>query len=332
MKKTLTIAIPAYNMEKYLSRCLDSVFSSAHLTDLEVIVINDGSKDNTLCIAQQYALRFPESLNVIDKSNGGWGSAINIAMKKATGKYFKILDSDDWFCTQALNDFILLLKSIDSDLVASSYSKEYDDQTSKNFIYSDHISNKKISFVEFLKSNNYTRKTPMATITYRTDILQKEQITIADRFYADIEYHLIPLIYIKSIFFTQINLYKYYIGRDGQSTSIAGYNSHINDYIEVSKRLTSFYNKNRSSMKEEIRIMYLKDNANVLRFVYYLLLSPTFSGNKKESLSQLKELDIFIKEQSKQLYNLCGKFCIRKIIPYIYIWRKTSLNVFKLKF
>ena len=102
MCKILTIAIPAYNMEKYVGRCLDSVLHTAMTNTIEVLLINDGSKDSTLRIAQEYATKWPETLRVINKPNGGWGSAINCAISEAAGKYFKILDADDWFDTQAL--------------------------------------------------------------------------------------------------------------------------------------------------------------------------------------------------------------------------------------
>ena len=92
MNKLLTIAVPAYNMELYLKRCLDSILLPKLQNSLEVILINDGSKDNTLSIARHYEKQYPEMLQVIDKTNGGWGSAINCAIQEAIGKYFKILE------------------------------------------------------------------------------------------------------------------------------------------------------------------------------------------------------------------------------------------------
>ena len=101
MNKLFTIAVPAYNMELYLKRCLDSILLPKLQNSLEVILINDGSKDNTLSIARHYEKQYPEMLKVIDKTNGGWGSAINCEIQEATGKYFKILDADDWFDSKA---------------------------------------------------------------------------------------------------------------------------------------------------------------------------------------------------------------------------------------
>ena len=108
--KLLTIAVPAYNMEKYLSRCLNSILLDGQQDYLEVILINDGSKDNTLAIAREYEKKYPDILTVVDKPNGGWGTAINKAIGLASGRYFKILDSDDWFDSKALVEFIELLK------------------------------------------------------------------------------------------------------------------------------------------------------------------------------------------------------------------------------
>ena len=98
----LSIVIPAYNIETFLPKCLDSLVYAKNIGDCEIIVVNDGSKDNTLKIAKEYEKNFPSVVRVFDKENGGHGSAVNLGMKVAKGKYFKILDSDDWFVTSNL--------------------------------------------------------------------------------------------------------------------------------------------------------------------------------------------------------------------------------------
>ena len=298
---------------------------------LEVILINDGSKDNTLSIARHYEKQYPEMLQVIDKTNGGWGSAINCAIQEAIGKYFKILDADDWFDSKALVDFVSLLENIDVDLVATSFSYEYDSQESKNDIYDIQLCDRPMLFREYLRIRNCDAHLPMATVTFRTQILKANQIHVCDRYYADIDYILTPLLFIKTIYCSQINLYKYYIGREGQSTSIAGYNSHIDDFLTLCKKIISFYGENFERMQKDIRQVYLNNILGIVRFSYYLLMSPTYSGSKVESLFKLKELDETIKEKSAELYKLSNRIKIRKVIPYIYVWRKTGINLLKLR-
>ena len=113
MNKIITIAVPTYNMEEYLERCLESLLIEDYslLMNIEVLVINDGSKDCSLKIAHTYETRFPEVFRVIDKANGNWGSCINRAAKEAQGDYFLILDADDWLNTRALENFLKELKT-----------------------------------------------------------------------------------------------------------------------------------------------------------------------------------------------------------------------------
>lgn len=100
IEKLLTIIIPTYNMQEYLHRCLDSLLVRADLMDrLEVLVVNDGSKDNSSAIAHEYEAKYSQTIRVIDKENGNYGSCVNRGLVEAQGKYIKVLDADDWLCT-----------------------------------------------------------------------------------------------------------------------------------------------------------------------------------------------------------------------------------------
>ena len=99
--KVLSLCIPSYNMEAYLGRCVDSLLAEEVIDKLEIIIVNDGSKDRTLEIANAYRDRYPQSVVVVDKPNGHYGSTVNAALKVATGRYFRLLDADDWFLISA---------------------------------------------------------------------------------------------------------------------------------------------------------------------------------------------------------------------------------------
>ena len=118
--KLLSIVIPTYNTEQYLRRCLDSVLTSEVLPELEVLVVNDGSKDRSPEIAREYEARYPDTVTLIDKENGGHGSTINEGLRAATGKYFRVLDSDDWFDTCNFVKFFAALHDCDEDVVITS--------------------------------------------------------------------------------------------------------------------------------------------------------------------------------------------------------------------
>jgi glycosyltransferase involved in cell wall biosynthesis len=123
--KTISIIVAAYNMEDYLGRCLDSVVDHKWDDSVEVIVVNDGSKDRTLQIARQYQSEYPQIVTVIDKENGHHGSCTNAALPVAKGKYVKVLDADDWFDTDAFAYLIDKLQTLDSDLVITNYTNHY---------------------------------------------------------------------------------------------------------------------------------------------------------------------------------------------------------------
>ncbi len=102
MEKTLSISIAAYNVEEFLKNTLDSLVAPEIMDDIEVLIIDDGSKDNTAAIGKEFVDKYPNSFKVISKPNGGYGSTINAAIDAATGQYFKTLDGDDWYDTENL--------------------------------------------------------------------------------------------------------------------------------------------------------------------------------------------------------------------------------------
>ena len=126
MEKILTIVIPTYNMQDYLRRCLDSlIVPEEQMKQLEVLVINDGSKDNSSAIAHEYQDKYPDTFRVIDKENGNYGSCVNRGLKEATGKYIKILDVDNRYANEEFVDFLKILSEIDVDLVVNDYVRIY---------------------------------------------------------------------------------------------------------------------------------------------------------------------------------------------------------------
>ena len=135
MQKLLTIVIPTYNMQNYLHRCLDSLLlPDKQMEQLEVLVINDGSKDKSSTIAHEYEAKYPNTFRVIDKENGNYGSCVNRGLKEATGKYIKVLDADDWFDTMNFEKYISFLAKTDADLVLSDFDYVYNHLTARRFI------------------------------------------------------------------------------------------------------------------------------------------------------------------------------------------------------
>ena len=205
MEKILTISIAAYNAELDIKRCLDSFISTNVLEELELIVVNDGSKDNTLNVAKQYEKKYPGIIKVIDKKNGGHGSTINASIKEATGKYYKI---------------VFWLRNNDADLVLTPYKCVNADKIEDFeliYPYDAMMEIKKITNIE-KKSNIIVY---MHSTTFKKEVIKRMGPIIDENcFYVDLEYTIFPLYYIKNFVCLDYIVYQYLLGTDEQSMNI----------------------------------------------------------------------------------------------------------------
>ena len=328
MNKLLTIVIPCYNTEQYLAECLDSVLLPEYNDVLEVFAINDGSRDGTLALAREYEEKYPEILRVIDKPNGGWGTVINIAITEARGRYFKILDSDDWFDKDAFVEFFSLLKNVDVDLFISNYTEIYNDKIVEGKKYGEKVCHRMMNLEEYLEKTNKPELFPMTNITIKTDVLRLGNVVLPARYYGDICFFIYTMSLSQSIYITNLNVYQYRKTVAGQSTSIAGYIRNHKDYIEVVSRLVNFYSQ--SSLTQNKRQIIKSNLLRNIGFAYKLLMSKEYCGSIKESPILLNDYNRFLKQTSKELYWESFKIT-NKNIPYVLIWRLFNINLFKLR-
>lgn len=328
MSKLLTIVIPCYNVEQYLHECLDSILSPEYNDMLEVLAINDGSKDNTLSILNGYSNKYPEMLRVIDKPNGGWGSVINLAIKEAQGYYFKILDSDDWFEKEAFAKFMETLKDCEADIFISNFTEQYSDRTVEGKHYDEGFCNRLLSLEEFIEKNKGFSLFPMTNITVKADILKKGNVVLPDRYYSDISFFVYVHALSKMLYITNLNVYQYRKAVEGQSTSIEGYKRNYKDYIKMTESLVDFYSSALLSKltRKHIKSLILRN----IKFSYKLLMSKEFCGAFNESKKILTEFNKYLKESSSELY-YASHFITNKHIPFVIIWRLFNINLFKLR-
>ena len=126
--KLLSIAIPCYNSEQYMRKCIDSLLVGGE--DVEILIVDDGStKDRTAEIADEYAAEFPTIVKAIHKENGGHGSAVNAGIANATGLYFKVVDSDDWVKEKAYLAILDTLRELGGEVVLNADSHHTDNLT-----------------------------------------------------------------------------------------------------------------------------------------------------------------------------------------------------------
>ena len=241
--KILTVIVPVYNTEKYIKRCLDSLDNKEINDKLEVLVVSDGSKDNAINIAKEYSKRLPDTFKIIEKENGGHGSTINKGLELATGKYFRVLDSDDWVDNVNFVEFVKRLEDQDADLVVTDYSKEFIyEGKSEKIVYKNLEPNKKYIFDKFDLNILNGEYFVMATSTYKTEVLRKSNLKLMEKtFYVDMQYNVVPIPYVNSFVYFDLDIYRYFIGRLDQSVNTASFvKNHLN-HDKVVKYLIDYY-------------------------------------------------------------------------------------------
>lgn len=215
--KILSIVVPTYNMEEYLCDCLDSVTRADVPSSLDLILVNDGSTDSSFDIMQKYQKKRPDIITIIDKSNGHYGSCINAGLNIAKGKYFRPLDADDWFNTDALIKLINKLEHSEADLIITPRTEI----TDKKRVLSLDIEENRLYEVNSLRKKEFSNVEgilSMHSMTYKLSLLKNIPLVLTEGIcYTDTEYCLIPLQYTKNFIFFNLELYQYRLGRVGQS-------------------------------------------------------------------------------------------------------------------
>lgn len=321
MEKLLSIAIPSYNMEKYLNRCLDSfiVEDSDLLSKLEIIVVNDGSKDSTSVIAHEYNSKYPETFLVIDKENGHYGSCINAALGIATGKYFRIVDADDWVDTASLLVLLKDLANREEDCLFTRFTihdcnkNELVEQDTTGLVWN--------TTLDLHKYEMPTNCIAMHNLTYKRQLLKsisyKQTTGIC---YTDSEYVYYPFSQADSLYMYDISLYQYYIGRGEQSmnpTAVVKNYSHFQQLYDVF-----------------INYTIQKGNGNQLKiYRHYLRLFVTYMlqahliFDKTYNLERDKQLRSLLAELKTKEPVVYASLMATKThkIPYIKVWSLGSL-------
>ena len=320
MEKILTIVIPTYNMEKYLDKCLSSlIVSDENMKRLEVLVINDGSKDRSSEIAHSYEKRFPQTFRVIDKENGNYGSCVNWGLKEAMGKYIKILDADDSFYTETFNQFIAFLCKIDVDLIVSDYCQIDENGVIQKKKSLNLPTNKIFGLNEF--SLKQIRDLWHQHTAYKTDNLRKIHYHQTEGIsYTDNEWMFLPMIAVDKICYYPQFVYAYLRGREGQTFDPYVYEKNLWMRIAVVKSILETYQRVRTNCNEDV-LRYLKERiVSRCNSVYYSFLVRFPHAKIKE----LIEFDAYIKSTFSDVYALTNKIQNRFHLRYIYAWRNSK--------
>lgn len=313
--KVLSVVVPTYNMEAYLPRCLDSLTREDVPDTLEVIVVNDGSKDRSLEIAKEYQAKRPDIIQIIDKPNGHYGSCINAALKVATGKYFRILDADDWFDTSALVSFLNTIKAYDVDLIFSPKNEIANSR--KKLVSSTILTPGKIYSKNDFDKLNCKKLLSILTIhsiSYKLQLLKEAKLQLQTGIcYTDTEFYAYPLRLSKALVFFDIPVYNYFIGREDQSTNRDVFFNNRAQFFLVQKRILENWNTIQTPLLE----FALEQN---LYLLYYNILFK--APKNQEDDSNLQVIETLLKVALPSLQRKLD----RKLLYIPVLWRKTGLH------
>ena len=285
--KKLSIIIPAYNVSKYIDECLSSLIKDEEvLKELDIIAVNDGSTDDTLTKMNVYAQKYPYSIRVIDKENGGHGSGINKGIDLAEGLYLKVLDSDDWFYQDGLRALVEYIKTTKDlpDMIINPYNLFWDGTDRVDNYSYPYLPQKVLFGFEQLNNNDYL--IPLHAVSFKKELyLQHDIPAISEKIsYDDIEYILFPVPYIISIAYLPQTIYQYRYGTAGQSVSIQNYIKKREQHKKVVLSLLDYYRNNKGVFSGENEKYYLRRLYRMISTNVSLIMSLDDCKKSKEEL------------------------------------------------
>ncbi|WP_308557602.1 glycosyltransferase family 2 protein [uncultured Lactobacillus sp.] len=317
MSKILTIGVAAYNAEKTISNTIESLLVPEVMDKVEILIVNDGSTDNTKEIVERYENLYPETIRVVNKLNGGHGSVINKTISIAKGIYMKIVDADDTLEKEGYVDLVNTLQNNTVDAVLSPYftanvkSKE---KKLHGYLLNDENSfydKLKIEFNEYYKNINPT----LHSITYRTSVLRNSKWRVDEKcFYEDTQYSLYYWLDINEILFLSKPVYCYWLGDENQSVNLKNRLSRRQQAINVVLGLTTFFNLEEQNMSVQKSMFFKREIDGYTTFIYKLLMALP---NKEQAKEETKLYDIELKKSSSELYKCLGKYGTSKKVSRV---------------
>ena len=301
--KLLSIAIPCYNSEAYMEHCINTLLTGGD--EVEIIIVDDGSqKDRTPEIADEYERKYPGICRAVHQENGGHGQAVNTGLKNATGVFFKVVDSDDWVNEEAYQKVLETLRGF-------VYGQETLDMLVTNFVYEKEgakrkkVMNYHTAFprdkvftwkdVKFFMTGQYIL---MHSVIYRTELLRQCGLELPmHTFYVDNIFVYYPLPYVKTLYYMDIDLYHYFIGRADQSVNEQVMIGRVDQQIKVNKIMIDQYDM-KTIQPVKLR-KYMTSYLDIMMTVSSIML---IRSGTEESLAKKKDLWQYLKNKDSGLY------------------------------
>ena len=305
--KTITFAVPCYNSAEYMDKCIESLLACDNGSgDIEILIVDDGStKDNTGEKADEWHEKYPDTIYAIHKENGGHGSGVNAGLAAARGRYYKVVDSDDWLDADAMLPVMKYLRTQSelrdaTDLVIANYvyEKVYEGKrtvidyhnvfpTDREFTWND---------IKRFKSSQYLL---MHSVIYRTEMLRDVGLKLPEHcFYVDNIFVYVPLPAVRSIRYFDVDMYRYFIGREDQSVNESVMMSRIDQQLRVTREMIDAVDP-ATEVEQPKLAKYMENYLSMMMCICSVFLRMIHTD---EAEAKRKEIWTYLKESRPKLY------------------------------
>lgn len=313
-----------------MRHCIDTLLTGGE--QVEILIINDGSSDNTAAIADEYEKKYPTICRAIHQENKGHGGAVNAGIAAATGLYFKVVDSDDWVSEFAYEDILDCLNQFYHqgtilDMVLANYVYEKQGAKRKTVIHYRHaIPKEKIFTWDDVKRFPVSQYILMHSVIYRTALLHECELELPEHtFYVDNIYVYKPLPYVKSMYYLDVNFYRYFIGRDDQSVNEENMIKRIDQQFRVTYIMIDYMTSFEIVSKPLYR--YMRHYLSIIMTVSSVI---AIKSGSQDHLKMKKDLWAYLKSKNKRLYHQIRRTLVGSAVNIPGSGgRKTTIAIYK---
>lgn len=295
--KLITFAVPCYNSAAYMDKCIESLLSGGE--QVEIILVDDGStRDDTPEICDRYARLYPDIIRVIHQPNGGHGEGVNQGLRNASGMYYKVVDPDDWLDRESLQKMLKKLEELSRgtkplDMMILNYVYEHvEDNTSHAVGYHNVFPKDQIFSWKDCGKWRPGQYLLMHSVIYRTELLRNCALELPKHtFYVDNIFVYYPLPQVKTMYYMDLDLYRYFIGRQDQSVNESVMVSRVEQQILVTRLMFGYYDlselKKTQPELEKYMFRYLSMMLTICNTLLNLKETPEALAEKKTLWKEL---------------------------------------------
>jgi len=305
--KLLSIAVPCYNSQDYMEKCVESLVVGGD--EVEILVVNDGSSDNTAAIADQLQERYPGIVRAIHQPNKGHGGAVNTGLENATGMYFKVVDSDDKVKASAFRTILDKLREYKDaeekiDLLISNFVYDKEGQAHKKVMqYRSALPVNRMFTWDETKHFKKGQYILMHSVIYRTELLKECGMRLPEHcFYVDNIYVFQPMPGVKNMYYLDVNFYYYFIGRDDQSVNQDVMIRRLDQQAKVNRIMYDYFSDSVRDGRIEKKSHLYKYMYNYLEIITTITSVLAIISQDEEKIAIKDRLWEYLEQKDHELY------------------------------